>query len=285
MGPVSERILAFRYQNSFKHLKNRSPKEDGTWIGNDPCLLGVERRKQRIKEENGMAPLFTKDGTGVEARTAVVGVGGAGCNVVSDIFWDLPSVDTIAINTDKDALLKTDADKKLFICKAVTQGEGAKGDSMVGKTCAQAHIEEIEEALSAYDVVYVVAGLGGGTGTGAAPVIAEIAQRHSIVFSILINPFSFESARSRIAKEGLMHMKSVCPMTTVVENDLVLSKMSDMTLEAAFETVNMSIAQYIAKQQKKVLSSFVEQIRQIGEFVKEDCAVIENHTSAGLVTN
>lgn len=232
-----------------------------------------------------MAPLFTKGECSVEARTAVVGVGGAGCNIVSDIFWDLPSVDTIAINTDKDALLKTDADRKLFICKAVTHGEGTKGDSMLGKKCAQAHIDEIENVLSSYDVVYVVAGMGGGTGSGAAPIVTEIAQRHCIVFSILVNPFSFESARARTAKEGIMHMKAVCPMTTVVENDLVLKQLGDMTLEAAFKAVNKSIAVHIAKQQKKVVSSFIDQIRQIGEFVKDDSTVIDTYPSAGAFAN
>lgn len=231
-----------------------------------------------------MAPLFGNESS-VEARTAVVGVGGAGCNAVSGIYWDLPAVDTIAVNTDKDSLLRTDADRKLFICRDVTNGEGAKGDSLLGRNCAQMHIEEIEEALSAYDVVYIVAGMGGGTGTGAAPIIAEIAQKRSIVFSILIDPFSFETARAKAAKEGIARMKAVCPMTTVVENDLVLGKMGDMKIDDAFDAVNRSIAVHIAKQQKKVVSSFMDHIRQIGDFIKDDRSVGDAQKSIGVATN
>ena len=232
-----------------------------------------------------MGSIFGKDTT-VEARTAVIGVGGAGCRMVSDIYWDLPSVDTIAVNTDKEALLRTDADRKLFICKAVTKGEGTKGDSLLGKKCAQAHMEEIQEVLSNYDVVYIVAGMGGGTGSGAAPIIAEIAQRlNLIVFSIAVNPFSFETARVRTAKDGIMHLKAVCPMTVVIENDLVLEKMSDLSMNAAFEIVNKSVSAYIMKQQKKVGATFLEQFAHIGDFVRDSDKIPGNRQFKGVVTN
>ena len=230
-----------------------------------------------------MAPIYTGK---IEARTAVIGVGGAGCNVVSDIYWDLPSVDTIAVNTDKDALLNTDADRKLFICKAVTKGEGTRGDSLLGRRCAQAHIEEIEDVLSNYDVVYIVAGMGGGTGSGAAPIIAEIAQRlNLVVFSIAINPFSFESARMKTAKDGIAHLRSVCPMTIVVENDLVLEKMSDLSMKEAFGIVNKSVSAYISKQQRKVTSSFLEQFAHLGDFVKDKTKMPEVHGLKGVASN
>ena len=222
----------------------------------------------------------------VEARTAVVGIGGAGCKMVSDIYWDLPSVDTIAINTDKEALLNTDADRKLFICKAVTKGEGTRGDSLLGKKCAQAHMEEIREVLSNYDIVYIVAGMGGGTGSGAAPIVAEIAQGlNLIVFSIAVNPFSFETARSRIAKEGLAHLKAVCPMTVVIENDLVLEKMPDVTMDDAFDVVNKSVSAYISKQQKKVGKTFLEQFSHLGDFVKDDDTIHGKMGPKGIATN
>ena len=232
-----------------------------------------------------MAPTFGK-GMPVEARSAVIGVGGAGCSVVNDIYWDLPSVDTIAVNTDKDTLLRIDADRKLFICKAVTNGEGTRGDSLLGKKCAQAHMEEIRDVLSNYDVVYIVAGMGGGTGSGAAPIIAEIAQRlNLVVFSIAINPFSFETARTRTAKDGIAHLKAVCPMTVVIENDLVLEKISDLSMNAAFEIVNKSVSAYIMKQQKKVGATFLEQFARIGDFVKDSNKIPENRLFKGVVTN
>ena len=231
-----------------------------------------------------MGTLFK--GTNIEARTAVIGVGGAGCNIVGDIYWDLPSVDTVAVNTDKEALLRTEADKKLFICKAVTKGEGTRGDSLLGKRCAQAHIEEIEEVLSGYDVVYIVAGMGGGTGSGAAPVIAEIAQRlNLVVFSIAIDPFSFETARIRVAKDGISHLKAVCPMTVVVENDLVLEKMSDLSMKDAFGIVNKSISDYISRQQRKVGMTFLEQFARLGDFVRDSDDMPKNIRFKGVATN
>ena len=235
------------------------------------------------KEGKKMAPIFTSK---IEARTAVIGVGGAGCNVVSDIYWDLPSVDTIAVNTDKDALLNTDADRKLFICKAVTKGEGTRGDSLLGRRCAQAHIEEIEDVLSNYDVVYIVAGMGGGTGSGAAPIIAEIAQRlNLVVFSIAIDPFSFETARVKTARDGIAHLRSVCPMTVVVENDLIIEKMANLSMKDAFGIVNKSVSAYISKQQRKVTSSFLEQFANLGDFVKDKSKMPEVHGLKGVASN
>ena len=226
------------------------------------------------------------DSNRIRARTAVIGVGGAGCNMISDIYWDIPSVDTVAVNTDKDALIRADADRKMFICKAVTKGEGAGGNSLIGKKCAQAHMEEIEEMLSDYDVVYIVAGMGGGTGSGAAPVIAEMAQRlNLVVFSIAVNPFSFETARRKVAKDGIAHLRSVCPMTVVIENDLVLKRMPDMTMNAAFAAVNRSVSAYIAKQQRKVGSTFMDQVARIGDFVRDPSRLPEANVSSGLALN
>ena len=132
-----------------------------------------------------------------EPSIAVVGVGGAGCNVISEFFGSLCSVDTIAINTDKDSLHnRTQADKKIYICREVLKGEGARGDATIGKKCADIHREEIREAIAGHDFVFVVAGLGGGTGTGAASVVIEAAQSQGIMtFAIAIAPFFFEGPK------------------------------------------------------------------------------------------
>lgn len=242
--------------------------------------LSNDLRKRR---REGM--LF-KHEADVEPKVAIIGIGGAGCNVLSDIYWNLSSADTIAINTDRVALENTDADSKIFICKAVTQGNGTGGDSMLGKKCAQAHIEEIENEISGHDVVFIVAGMGGGTGSGAAPIVAEIAQRlNCVVFSILINPFGFETARLRTAREGIAHVRSVCPMTIVVENDLVLKAMPDMTAEDAFKAVNDSVIAFIKKQQSKVMTSFMQQLGHIGDFVKDDGVIPKTGSTKGLVIN
>lgn len=222
----------------------------------------------------------------IESRTAVIGVGGAGCNVVSDIFWSSPSVDTIAINTDRDAMENVYADKKLFICRAITHGQGTDGDSILGKKCAQAHIEEIKEALSGYDVAYIVAGMGGGTGTGAAPIVAEIAQSLGLItFAIAVRPFSFENARTAVAAEGIAKMKTVCKMTTVIENDRILDVLPSASMEAAFHAVNASIGKYIEKQNRDVLSAFREHLKGIGALVDDSESVPAGNVLNGAVTN
>ena len=186
-------------------------------------------------------------GTGYTTpRIAVVGVGGAGCNVISSFYGSLCPVDTIAINTDKDAMHRTDADQKIYICKEVLKGEGAHGDAEVGKKCADIHREEIREALSGYDFVFVIAGLGGGTGTGAAAAVIDAARSQNIItFAVAISPFSFEGKRREIAKEGYSHIRAVCEHTILVDNDLVLAKMPELTMDRAFAEVNKSIRKHV----------------------------------------
>ncbi|MBE6516967.1 MAG: hypothetical protein E7Z67_02110, partial [Thermoplasmata archaeon] len=173
----------------------------------------------------------------------------------SDITERFPFAEAIAINTDRESLRDVRADKKLYICQSVTKGEGTKGDSVLGKRCAQAHLEEIEGAIAGNDAVFIVAGMGGGTGTGAAPIIAEISRRLGIMtFTIAVDPFSFESGRLDVARNGIAKLKAICPDTIVVENDLMVSKMPDSSMRAILHSVNMSIASFIGRK--------VETIRQ-----------------------
>ena len=197
----------------------------------------------------------------VEPRIAVVGVGGAGCNVVSAFSDSLCAVDTIAINTDKEALHKTDADTKIYICKEVLKGEGAHGDTILGKKCADIHKEEIRQALSGYDMVFVIAGLGGGTGTGAASVVIDAARSQGILtFAVAISPFSFEGRRKDIAREGYRHIRAVCEHTILVDNDLVLARMPDLTMDRAFGEVNKSIMKHVMDCVAAVEETFVDEI-------------------------
>ena len=184
--------------------------------------------------------------TANKKKVAIVGVGGAGCNVVSQFYKEQYGVDTIAINTDKDGLHAASAGKKIYICKEVLHGEGAYGETEIGKKCADIHIEEIREALSGYDVVFVVSGLGGGTGTGATPVVIEAAQSQNILtFAIAIKPFFFEGDRVAIAKEGYSKIRTVCPLATMIENDMIVSKLADKTMDDAFSEVNRTIKGHI----------------------------------------
>lgn len=183
----------------------------------------------------------------VGPRIAVVGVGGAGCNVVRSFYESCCPVDTIAINTDKTALHATPADVKLYICKDVLHGEGTRGDSVIGKRCADIHKAEIRDALSGYDAVFVIGGLGGGTGSGAMPVVIDAAQAQGcMTFAIAIDPFSFEG-RDRIAQEVWNHIRAVCENSIMVENDRMLQVMPDLKIAEAFDEVNASIRAHVMK--------------------------------------
>ncbi|MDO5853343.1 MAG: cell division protein FtsZ [Thermoplasmata archaeon] len=184
----------------------------------------------------------------IEPRVAVVGVGGAGCNVISSFYDACCPVDTIGINTDKDALHSTRADLKLYICREVLHGEGARGDAVLGKRCADIHIGEIRQALSSYDVVFVIAGLGGGTGSGAMSVVIEAAQSQGIpTFAVAISPFSLEMGRKAVAREAWAHIRAVCADSIIVDNDLVLEKMPNLTMAQAYGQVNLSIRRHVMK--------------------------------------
>lgn len=181
-----------------------------------------------------------------EPRVAVVGVGGAGCNVVSSFYEACCPVDTIAINTDKDALHGTSADTKIYICREVLHGEGARGDTVIGKRCADIHKEEIRAALAGYDAVFVIAGLGGGTGTGAMSVVVDAAQSQgAMTFAIGISPFSLEGGRKAVAKKGWEHIRSICENNLLVDNDMVLLRMPELNIAQAFGEVNLSIRAHV----------------------------------------
>ncbi|MDR1690817.1 MAG: cell division protein FtsZ [Candidatus Methanoplasma sp.] len=210
-----------------------------------------------------MEAIIKETGTSVtiEPRVAVVGLGGAGCNVVSGFYNALAPVDTIAINTDKKALDGTAADKKLYICKAVTKGEGTKGDARLGSKCAEVHEEQIKEALVRHDVVFLISGLGGGTGTGATSVVADICNRNNIMtFTIGINPFFFEADRIPVAREGLRTIRAKCPNTITIENDKILEIMPDATLNEAMRAVNNSIIEFVNQTVGSIASKIVKEI-------------------------
>ena len=138
------------------------------------------------------------------ALIKVVGIGGGGVNAVNRMIeHGLKGVEFIAINTDAQALLMSDADVKLDIGREETRGLGAGANPAIGQKAAEDHAEEIEEALKGADMVFVTAGEGGGTGTGAAPVIAEIAKNEigALTVGVVTRPFSFEgSQRGRQAQ-------------------------------------------------------------------------------------
>lgn len=155
----------------------------------------------------------------------VVGVGGGGVNAVNRMIEEgLQGVEFIAVNTDSQALLFTEADTKLDIGREATRGLGAGANPEVGRTSAEDHKSEIEESLKGADMVFVTAGEGGGTGTGAAPVVAGIAKKMgALTVGVVTRPFKFEGKRrARQAEEGIANLREVCDTLIVIPNERLL---------------------------------------------------------------
>jgi cell division protein FtsZ len=156
----------------------------------------------------------------------VVGIGGGGVNAVNRMIEvGLRGVEFIAINTDAQALLMSDADVKLDVGRELTRGLGAGADPEVGRKAAEDHSEEIEEVLRGADMVFVTAGEGGGTGTGGAPVVARIARSlGALTIGVVTRPFTFEGRRrSNQAESGIETLRDEVDTLIVIPNDRLLS--------------------------------------------------------------
>ncbi|GAA1145475.1 MULTISPECIES: cell division protein FtsZ [Microbacterium] len=172
----------------------------------------------------------------------VVGVGGGGVNAVNRMIdLGLRGVEFIAVNTDAQALLMSDADVKLDVGRELTRGLGAGADPEVGRRAAEDHAEEIEQALTGADMVFVTAGEGGGTGTGGAPVVARIAKSiGALTIGVVTKPFSFEGRRRQSqAEAGVSKLKEEVDTLIVVPNDRLL-EISDrgISMIEAFATAD-----------------------------------------------
>lgn len=156
----------------------------------------------------------------------VVGIGGGGVNAINRMIEvGLKGVEFIAINTDAQALLMSDADVKLDVGRELTRGLGAGADPEVGRKAAEDHAEEIEEVLRGADMVFVTAGEGGGTGTGGAPVVAKIARSlGALTIGVVTRPFTFEGRRrANQAESGIADLRDEVDTLIVIPNDRLLS--------------------------------------------------------------
>ncbi len=155
----------------------------------------------------------------------VVGIGGGGVNAVNRMIdAGLRGVEFVAINTDAQALLMSDADVKLDVGRDLTRGLGAGADPEVGKQAAEEHRDEITEVLKGADMVFVTAGEGGGTGTGAAPIVAQVAKElGALTIGVVTRPFTFEGRkRSTQAEDGISSLKEEVDTLIVIPNDRLL---------------------------------------------------------------
>ena len=159
------------------------------------------------------------------ARIKVVGVGGGGCNAVNRMIEEgLQGIEFISVNTDAQALLLSKAQTRVRIGDKVTRGLGSGGNPEVGKKAAEESAEELYEVLKGSDMVFITAGLGGGTGTGAAPILAQISKEvGALTIGVVTRPFTFEgSHRQQSAENGISQLKEQADTLIVIPNDRLL---------------------------------------------------------------
>jgi cell division protein FtsZ len=162
----------------------------------------------------------------------VAGVGGGGVNAINRMIDSgLTGVEFVAINTDAQTLLMSDADVKLDIGRDITRGLGAGSDPELGRQAAESHRDEIEEALKGADMIFITAGKGGGTGTGGAPVVAEIAKNlGALTIGVVTRPFAFEGRRrAAVAEQGIMNLKDKLDSLIVIPNERLLQVCDETT--------------------------------------------------------
>jgi cell division protein FtsZ len=183
------------------------------------------------------------------ARIKVIGVGGGGCNAVNRMIDEgVQGIEFITVNTDAQALLLSKAQCKVRIGDETTRGLGAGGNPEVGRKAAEESSEELYECLKGSDMVFVTAGMGGGTGTGAAPVVAQIAKEiGALTIGVVTRPFAFEgSKRIQSAEQGIARLKEHADTLIVIPNDR-LSQIVDKkaTLQESFTTADDVLRQGI----------------------------------------
>ncbi len=192
------------------------------------------------------------------AKIKVVGVGGGGCNSLSRMREiGIKGGELVAVNTDAQDLLYANADHKVLIGKELTSGLGAGSNPKVGQEAAKESESELKKKLAGSDMIFITCGLGGGTGTGAAPVISDIAKRQgALTIGVVTLPFTIEG-RKRIenAMEGLEKMESVVDTLIVIPNDKLLELAPDLPLHTAFKIADEILTNAVKGTTELVTSS------------------------------
>ena len=182
-----------------------------------------------------------------DPRIVIVGAGGAGNNTVNRLYnIGVDGAETIAINTDKQHLKMIEADTKILVGKSLTNGLGAGGDPSMGERATEMAQGTIKEVLGEADLVFVTAGMGGGTGTGAAPVVSKIAKEQgAIVVGMVSTPFNVERARTVKAEEGLEKLRNEADSIIVLDNNRLLDYVPNLPIGKAFSVMDQIIAETV----------------------------------------
>lgn len=194
----------------------------------------------KAAKDSGGAPQQTeapKDNVEQQVRIAVVGVGGAGCNCVNRVFQSgIKSAATIAINTDGKHLNMIGSHKKILIGRTITKGLGAGGDMGLAKKCAEVDRELLKREMGENELVFLCAGMGGGTGGGAAPVVVQVAKEQgAMVVAMVTYPFALERVRIKKAQQSLQELVKVCDTVVVIDNNRLASYVPNLPINKAFE--------------------------------------------------
>jgi len=182
-----------------------------------------------------------------QATIRVIGCGGAGSNMTNWLYRKgIKGAEVICCNTDKQHLEIMEADKKFLIGKNVTRGLGCGGFPQKGGEAAKESIQEIKDALQRTDMCFVCAGMGGGTGTGSAPIVAQVAKEQgAIVIGTVTMPFNIERARIEKAEEGLRTLRKQCDTVIVIDNNRLVQIAGNLPVEQAFAVANELVATMI----------------------------------------
>ena len=180
-------------------------------------------------------------------KICIVGCGGGGSNSIHRIGrLGLQGVDTIALNTDKFHLSKITAGKHMLIGEHATYGYGTGGNPEVGEKLAYEAMDDIEKIVSNYDIVFITAGMGGGTGTGSAPVVAEAARKHgAVVVALVTIPFDIEKSRLNTAFAGISKLRERAHSTIILDNNRLLEIVPKLPVEQAFMVMDQLIGEVI----------------------------------------
>ena len=189
------------------------------------------------KEGNPNAQPLSKEDIDSQVRIAVLGVGGAGCNCVNRIYsGGIKSARTMAINTDGKHLNMVGAHKKLLLGKVITRGLGAGGDIALARKCAEADRDLLKQEIGENELVFLCAGMGGGTGGGAAPIVAQIAKEQgAIVVAMVTYPFALERVRIKKAQQSLQELVKACDTVVVIDNNRLAAYAPNLPIDKAFE--------------------------------------------------
>jgi len=207
-----------------KESKFKEPKKKG-------------KLKALIKNQEELTKILESS----QARIRVIGVGGGGCNTIQRMHEvGIKGAETYAVNTDAQDLLTTEADKKMLVGRETTRGLGSGSDPSVGEASARESLDELMEMLGDSDLLFITCGMGGGTGTGASPIIAEIGKEiKCLTIAIVTLPFTVEGKRrAENALEGLSRLRENTDTVIVIPNDKILEIAPDLPVNAAFKVAD-----------------------------------------------